>query len=104
VKQDGTAFYEIKRNIDEYTKTAGLQFVVNGTAYTQAGTKNHPAFNLGLEYNGAKARAKVLVNAKSLLTDASVTYLASNNFVLGTNAVLNLKGNSLDKFDWGLNW
>ena len=68
----------------------GLQLLFGCTAFS-APTTNPCSCRLGLEYNTTSTKAKVLTNCHTLLSEASLTYLAKKNLCLGANMVLDAK-------------
>ena len=63
-----------------------------------------PEFKGGFEYISANARAKLLLNLRTLLGDFTFSYLAKSSTALGGNFVFNPKTSALEKYDFGFNW
>lgn len=80
---------------------SGLQLLVNASASTVADTNN---WKLGLDFANDKAKAKLLLNVRSLVGEFTLGYLLKSNLALGTNVVLDTKKQNLEKYDWGINW
>lgn len=69
------------------TKVNGLQFVASYLAYSSPNDKV-PEFKAGINYETSSTKGKFLTNLRTLVGEGSLTYLARDNLVLGTNFVL----------------
>jgi hypothetical protein len=80
----------------------GLQLVANASAST---VTSENTWNVGLDFGSEKAKAKVLLNVKSLFSDVTMSYLCSKTGALvGANLLVDTKKQNLEKYDWGVNW
>jgi Eukaryotic porin len=87
--------------LKDLSKVKGLQSIVSATAWTAA--SRVPDFKVGVEYNNAAAKAKVLTNVRSLLSEANVTYLYKN-YLFGGNFNVDLRGQKILSNELGLTW
>lgn len=47
---------------------------------------------------------KFYTNARTLVSELNLTYLARSNLALGSNLILSPKTQNLDKYDFGATW
>jgi hypothetical protein len=104
IKQDGSANFDIKcSRLEKLTNIKGLRTWLSGAAYAVP-TSKAPEFKVGIDFSNNKAKARWNINTRTLLAEASATYLARDNLVVGLNLLLDPKTQNLQKYDFGVSW